>query len=776
MLLADLGILSHSSTTDEPSPNARLNPIHYFLGSMLTMTVCGTVSVAWADTNLAQINTPLHEISVSSTRTENRADALPAALSIITSRQIEETLANDVKELFRFEPGVAVRRSPNRFQAAGAATGRAGNEGINIRGLEGNQVLILQDGIRLPNAFSFGAQATGRLDYVDVEAFKRVELLRGPASPMYGSDGLGGALNFITKDPADYLRIFKKDTYIAIKPGYNSIDRSFGVTTIAAMGNTAYEAMLLTTLRKGHEPDNMGSRANADFTRDQANPADASSSYILAKWVAKSNLNHIFKFTAEQLERKIDTHVLSAIRYPTGSNLTNTLTVPPLAAASVLDLNARDRIRRQRFSLDYLYDGQATPLFDRLQATVYYQDSSNQQISNEDRNISADRIRDNLYKQNLLGLSSQFVKEWGNQASALHRLSYGLDTSRSVIDSLRNGTVAPFGETFPTKAFPKTDYTLLGLYLQDEIRLGAWSVIPGLRYDEYSLKPQTDPLYVLPSASSNDQALSPKLAAMFDINPALKVYGQYAQGFRAPTPEQVNNGFTNVASGYTSIGNPNLKPETSRGLEVGLKGQAGNNSYTLAIYSARYKDFIAQQVIGGTGQTSDPLIYQNINFNDVRIHGLEARLTTQITQAWQGQAGLAYAKGSSHEKTGNYPLNSIEPLKAVLGLRYESRTESNHPWMLETLLTHYMAKKSADIDERNASGGSYFASPASTLVDIFGQYEFNRHISINLGLYNLLNKKVWYWSDVRGLAANSVFKDAYTAAGRNVSIAMKFQY
>ncbi|RYE98727.1 MAG: hypothetical protein EOO77_36750 [Oxalobacteraceae bacterium] len=73
-------------------------------------------------------------------------------------------------------------------------------------GPEGNRVLITVDGIRVPGAFSFGAQSVGRGDYVNLDLLRSVKILRGPASALYGSDDVAGAVSFITKDPQDFLR------------------------------------------------------------------------------------------------------------------------------------------------------------------------------------------------------------------------------------------------------------------------------------------------------------------------------------------------------------------------------------------------------------------------------------------------------------------------------------------------------------------------------------------------------------------------------------------
>src|SRR5882724_10437525 len=78
----------------------------------------------------------LPKTTVTATRTEEDVEDVPATVSVITDQQIDDELATDIKDLVRFEPGVAVPNSPARFTAAGSSTGRDGNSGFNIRGLE----------------------------------------------------------------------------------------------------------------------------------------------------------------------------------------------------------------------------------------------------------------------------------------------------------------------------------------------------------------------------------------------------------------------------------------------------------------------------------------------------------------------------------------------------------------------------------------------------------------------------------------------------------------
>lgn len=172
-------------------------------------------------------------IVVTATRTPVTEEKVPATVSVLTSEEIADTIATDVKDLVRYEPGVSVRRAPARFGAALGATGRARNEDFTIRGIGGNRVLIQVDGIRSPQGFAFGAQDSGRGGYTDVSLVKSVEILRGPASALYGSDGLAGAVSFTTSDPADLIGA-GNDIGGFLRASYSSEDEEFAESAALA--------------------------------------------------------------------------------------------------------------------------------------------------------------------------------------------------------------------------------------------------------------------------------------------------------------------------------------------------------------------------------------------------------------------------------------------------------------------------------------------------------------------------------------------------------------
>ncbi|KAF3996955.1 TonB-dependent hemoglobin/transferrin/lactoferrin family receptor [Glaciimonas immobilis] len=713
--------------------------------------------------SLLAVNTeqPLEEISVTATRSETPVSRTPSSISVINAATIEEQQVKDVKNLLRYEPGVTVRRGPYRPASAATAGGRGGNEGINIRGLEGNRILLMEDGIRLPSAFSFGPLEAGRGDYGEMNLYKRVEILRGPASSMYGSDGLTGAVNFITKDPGDFLDIFKKPTYFSIKPSYDSADNSLTTTAVAAFGGERFDAMLIASKRAGHETQNQGGRYITGPNRDAPNPQNTNKSSLLGKVIFKASPRDKLTLTVVHHEGRTASDVLSAITKTT------------------VGLEAHDSLVRNRYSLDYDFkDSQknGSRLLQQAHALLYFQDASNRQYSYEQRRPAADRTRDSVYSERTIGGSAQAESAFST-GGLQHKLVYGLDASMARISGLRNGTVPGFGESpFPDKAFPDTDYALFGAFVQDDIKLtphGAFTLVPGVRFDFYRLSPKMHDLaYTGTATSSSGHAVSPRLALMLEINPALIPYIHYARGFRTPTPDQINNSFGNPMFGYSTIGNPNLRPETSNTMELGLRGHigAGNNilRYSAAGFTGRYRNFISQEIVSGSGRPYvDPYVFQYINRGEARISGVEGRFDWQFVNGLGVKAGLAYTKGTTRSDGQSKPLDTVNPFMAVVGLRYQPHAR----WFTEGDISYQAAKNHHDI-----SRSTYYAPPSATVADLRAGFNVNKHATLYAGISNLFNNKYWNWSDVRGLADSSTVKDAYTAPGRSFNVGLKLQF
>ena len=719
--------------------------------------------------------TTLAPLTSTATRTQRRADEVPATVGVVDAREIEATGARDIKDLFRNEVDLSVRAAPGRFGAAGAATGRAGNEGLNIRGLEGNQVLMLVDGIRVPGAFAFGAFATGRADYLALDATQAIEVLRGPASTQFGSDGLAGAISLRTPNPEDLLKPGKTLGGFARLAG-TQVDRSAALTTAAALRSGPWSFLLLGSQRQGHETRNQGDNQALNSTRTAPNPVDATQQVVLGKLFFALDATRRLGLTAEAVRRRVDTEVYSGRAVPP--------VAPAVAAATaVLDLDAFDRIRRNRLSLEYSLDDLNGAWLQRARARLYGQDAQTSQRALEDRTTAADRTRNNRYGERVLGLSTQFESSLGGAWP--QRLSYGVEASRTQVKALRDGTPnpsapPPFGELFPVKPFPDTAYTVAGAFVQSELDValgqgpgaGRLSLIPGLRFDQYRLAPSTDGYSGGAVVALAGRALTPRLGAVWKINEQVSPYAQWSKGFRAPEPGQVNNGFTNVAAGYRSEGNPNLRAEAGQSLEVGLRGRgagaAAGLRWQVALYDNRYRDFISQIAASGAGTVADPTVFRFVNLAQARIRGAELRAEWRIDAQWSVSGASAFTSGNSTREGLTEPLDSVDPARTAIGLRY-----SLAAWELRADLLHAEGKARDRVRSPAPGAALPFVPAAYNVLDLGARWLPAPGWTVLASLNNVLNARYWRWSDVRGVLDTSPVKDAFTAPGRHLQLALR---
>lgn len=706
-----------------------------------------------AANNPAANSTTLGDVTVSATRTVRKVDDVPSSVSVITDATIQKEGARNLKEAFRNELDVTVTVGPTRFGVGGAATGRGGQEGVNIRGLGGNQVLMLVDGIRIPNGFTFGPFSTGRGDFLDIDGLKSVEILRGPASTQYGSDGLAGAVTFKTLDPSDLLTRGQSVGGFA-RVGYASIDQADSGTLAVAGKNEKWQAMVLGSYRQGHQTGNKATNGEKSIERTTPNPVDYSNRYLLSKAILTIDSAQQLGLTIESQRRSQQTNVLSA------------RAVAPQPPRSITGLTTQDTIERDRLSLEYRYNDLNAAWIQSADTRLYWQDAMVKQYATEQRSRAPERIRDNTFRTQVVGLVTQFqtnLTGWVNQ-----RLSYGVDLSQVQISALRDGTIPPYGTKFPSRPFPDTTYTLAGAFLQSEIELGAVSVIPGVRFDRYAINPSAKGYGNAPLSNLSGQALTPRIGAVWRLAPGFSPYAQLARGFRAPTPEQVNNGFANLASGYTSIGNAELKPEYADSLEIGFRGKANGLRYSLAGFENRYQNFISQEVIGGGGRPTNPTIYQYVNLANAKIQGVVAQLEVKVGQRWTVQTGAAYLKGDSQSNGVSTPINSVQPYRAMLGLQYDAGE-----WGGQATVLYSAAKDPSRIAPGRTS---QFASPNYTVLDLGVYWKPSPSLTFNANVNNVLDTKYWRWSDVSGLTENSRIADAYTAAGRTVNVSMRYDF
>ncbi len=717
-------------------------------------------------------NEPEEEITVTGTRTPRPVLQSPSSVTVIDDKEIDKNLVRDLRELVRYEPGVSVRRN-SRF----------GFQDFNIRGIEGNRVLIQVDGTRLPSAFNLGPFALGR-DYQELETLKAVEILRGPGSTLYGSDALGGVVTFVTIDPKDLLDRVGKNWYVGGSHGFNSQNAAF-VNSLSFAGKSGpVEGVFIYTRRDFQE-----SITNGDprFRDDQT----GNSNNYFGKLVYRINEENTLKFSVESLDRTVNTEVATL-------NLADETGAPVGFPLRTRSFTSKLDTNRTRFGLSYEFKDADTPIIQLAKAQIYYQTTESSEATAELRQAGAPvpisstapirllRQGNNTFLENLTGGDIQLESNFKTGA-VKHRLTYGLEAStqqnerrrEKVQTNLLTGvqTINGIPDNFPAKDFPDSDTTRFGLYIQDEIAFagGKFTLFPGIRYDNYTLNTTADADYFRngspPPVNFSDSAISPKLGFVWQLAPQVAMFGQYARGFRAPLYDEINSGFANFSAfpPYRTIPSPDLKAETSNGFELGFRGSFPRGKFSVSGFYNDYDNFI-ESLVQVSGPGVFPIVFQTQNVSKARIYGLEASGEYRFSPKENGFsifASLAYTVGD--DLTKDIPLKTVDPFKAVLGLRYRALKSK---WGAE-LYTTIVASPRVPI---TATQPNPFVPNAYATVDLIGYYNVTNNLTLNVGLFNLLDSKYFQYSDVRNLNQGSARVERFAQPGINVGVNLSWRF
>ena len=683
-----------------------------------------------------------------------------ATVTVIDQARIETTLATDIRELVRYEPGLSVRNDPFRF----------GLDTISVRGLGGNRVAVEIDGIPAAGGFAVGSYADSGRAYVDAAFIDRVEFLRGPASSLYGSDAIGGVVAMTTLTPEMLLARGEGDHAVRTDAGFDSENDGWRAAALAA--GEVGEAKWLAgySRREGHESDTA-----ADVT---PNPSEYTNDSALLK-ITGPVPGGPLTFTAEagRLQQSTDVDAFLGV----GRFLNTTA------------LSGDDEMLRYRASLRQSL-ASANVAFDTADWSAYWQGTETRQDTDEVRRAVPPRTpptqldRAFRYDESTLGVEFTAVKRLVT-ASLGHDLVYGVEATRTELDELRDGlqtnlatgatTPTILGETFPLRDLPLSTVTEIGAFVQDEMQFddARWTLVPALRVDYYDLSPEADRIFrednpATVPASVDEVSFAPKLGATYRINDRLGVFFQYAHGFRSPPPEDVNIGLEVPLFNIRAIPNPDLRPETSDGLEAGLRLTGSPVALTASVFQTEYGDFIESKVNLGVDPATGVTLFQSQNVAEARIYGAEFDARADLAtwsprlQGWSSRLAGSWTRGD--DLTRDVPLNSIDPPQLVFSVRYDAPSMR---WGSELTVTAVEAQREVD-----RSRADLYRTDGYATLDWLANVSITPRLRLNVGLFNLTNTEYIEWSDVRGRVADDPLVPYYTRAGFNVSASLRYDF
>jgi len=716
-------------------------------------------------------------ITVVGTRTERSLDEVATSISVISAIDIEEQLYRDIADLVKYEPGVSVGGTGSRF----------GLSGFIIRGMGGNRVQTLVDGVRSPDEFSFGPFLSSRRDFVDIDSVETVEISKGSGSSLYGSDALGGVVSFTTKGPSRYVSS-DEPFYAGVKYGYSGEDNSSNGTLTLAGGNDRISGLVSYTYRDAEETETNGTVAGTGSTREEADPAEIESNNVSLKIDISPWEDHTLQIGYDLFEHENQSWILS----DWGSVVYGT---------SIKSRDAFDERERDKLSFDYLYSGEFLFL-DSVHVKFYQQESESNQMMNEirqGRTGSATRFRYSEFKQEIDGVYAQLgsMFDIGNSS---HTLTYGADYYTTYSETIRNGgTTDSFGvpvreySVFPTRDFPITEVDHLAFFIQDEIELadGKLRLIPGVRYDDFEADAVADSPYVkgnrgLPAPQDyEDSEVTASLGVVYFLDDNVSLFGRYSEGFRAPPYDDVNQGFINVAGGYKTAPNPNLSSETSTGFELGVRLDSEYYGLELSLFRNEYEDFIESNAIapqflqfGGIDPSDNLLTFQAVNLSEVEIDGVEVSGSIDLAMFSKGfsadqdyllddfsvRFAIAYADGE--DVSAGEPLDSVEPLTGVIGLAYDSPAGN---WGARLNFSMVQGKSASDI----AQGSVRPETAGYGVLDLLAYIDIADQVMINVGLFNLGDKQYIRWADSVGIGRDAPMR--FSQPGFTAGVNLKFE-
>ena len=769
-----------------------------------------------AEKEFEQENNTL-KITVTGSRTPRPVDTFPGSIEVINIGDLDNPTGITLRELTDSIQGVTTRA--NKTSGLRGTPNKGDN--LNIRGMDRDRVLYQVDGIRL-HSYNYGSVDSSNSrtsndnssfyytmnpgSYINFDTLKSIEIIKGPASALYGSDAVGGLISFQSLEADDLLKD-DEDFKVEVPANYSSSNNGFnGSTKIATKLSENTSALFIFTTENSDEfkvkteskyldeADNDGNNYFVNITQKIGDYGKANIIY--------ENVDRSSKITskADNLTLMKDINTKSTAEETFQSIFSDTKTL------------------RERVSLNYEYNNDTNNNFiDTLKIKAYNQysrvdDDSNinwtyyqpqvdnpftgAEIIGTFTNINSDK--NNYYmKADLYGGDIQAQSNFqlsGNN----HLLTYGVDYSKADTTRLRNkdrnytttrvgGGNTPLTKVINEKDTPDSDITRTGVYIQDEFSSGKFDFIAGLRYDNYDLDAKADSIYlnsgnqqtnpasqtVIPltedyAVDLSESNWSPKLAATYNVNKNTSVYGSYSRGFRAPAYYEVNSSFYNYTSYYITKSNPNLKPETSDSYEVGIKRTSNNSNFKIAAFHNRFNNFIEQlKIVSDDGGNPSRDTYQSVNVNSVETQGIEFSSDYYLNEDRTGlniSSAITYQEGNN--LTDNIPLTTINPFEAKIALGYRS---NNEKWNA-SLINTFVGKPRTKDNETN------FVPDAYSVTDLITSYVPNEKYAFSLGIYNLFDTTYYNYQDVKDRSASVANISRYSQPGTFVKAGFKIRF
>ncbi|HCR85844.1 MAG TPA: hypothetical protein DIV86_04120 [Alphaproteobacteria bacterium] len=585
------------------------------------------------------------EVTVVATKTERRVQDVPQMVTVEDVTKAGVSNATSVSDALRNVTGLNFVGGPVRS-----------GQTPNMRGWDSTSLLITLDGRRQ----QFESSHDGRF-FIDPSLLKKVEVVRGPASAIHGSGGLGGVVAFETKDAKDFLENGKTEGAQVTVGAQTANEEGYGILTGYKVGEN-YDAVASILGRSSEDielSNDNTQRSDDRITSGMAKIGYDINDYTNIKFALNSFINHAKENTNPQVTPPTQT---------TGLNLVD------------------KEIIQQEGSIKYRTN--PSDLID-FKAHLYAVDTGVEERILEASSLNP--VGDNLDREmTTIGLNLDNTSKFNN-----HSLSYGLEFYTTDQEGKDNDSDANGGVTGGQRSgVPNASQQVYGGFVQDEIIFDLAEqtqlyINPAIRYDVFETEADNSAL-----KESKDSRFSPRIGSTLKFLENYNVFGSYSHGFRAPNLTEIYAQGNHFGAGFGYFNqfqaNPYLKPEVSKTLEVGTGFEFSDvleSSDELKFKFARYKtgaqDYIEQYITGpnyGVPPCNFPFVHPSCNggitlfrnVNKARIWGYE--ITTGYENSFlTASLGASYVSAKDAD-TGTY-LTTKQPLIVTSDIGYKFADE-----------------------------------------------------------------------------------------------------
>lgn len=643
----------------------------------------------------------LPEVQILSASRRNTSSVhLPFASSVLNLPAQSENIPRTVPESLNIIPGVFVQKTNH------------GGGSPFIRGLTGNQTLILIDGIRLNNStFRYGPNQY--LNTIDPFSVNKIEVLRGSGSVQYGSDAIGGVIQIFTKDPG----------YTTKNSFKGSVSGRFGSSKMEQSGSTelAYSTsrMVLSGILG---IKNFGDLVGGDTTGRQS-PSGYSQSDASLKFKLKVTRNSEL-ILANQFVQQKDVDVYHKVQLENFN-------------VNKMGLQGRN-LSYLKYSID-----QESSIFRRIDLNGSLNATVEERNSQKNASQSLGLERDKIKTSNLgIEIFSDLSKKW--------TVNSGMEYYRDKVNSIRNTTNLQSGVISTQRGlYPDNSlYSNTSVYSLHHLALGNFNLEGGLRYNWLQARiadKDLGKMEINPGAFVWNSGLNYSIGKHH-------IYSSFNTGYRAPNIDDM--GTLGIVDFRYELPSYTLKPEKSYNSEIGYKYFSERLSFGAALYRNKLSDLINRVQ---TGQVIDGYkVYMKENTEEAVIRGVEGFAEFQVSQSLFFDLFASFNHGRNISKAE--PLRRVPPFNGNISMKYKMNRFYMKAEMGWADKQDRLAQGDKD-DNRIPAGGT----PGWKVLNFYSGYSL-KNVQLRLSAQNLFN------ADYRthGSGINSV--------GRSLWMSLSFDF